>query len=180
MNVTAPYGHPVRVYAYQGGSSFPWDTGSCLSGTPCQISVTFTPTTTGFASQNVQIIDTITGHATVVSFAGSGGLPAVSLLPSSLTFAARNQGTTSIPQQVTLTNVGNAVLTVSGISLVGVNAGDYSIQSNTCGSSLLANASCTVSISFSPTASGARRATLQVVSDAASSPDGVSLSGTGN
>jgi hypothetical protein len=178
--VSAPNGDPVRAYAYQGGTSFPLDTGSCLSGTPCQILVSFRPTVAGNSYQNIELIDEITGYAAGVSFAGSGGLPAVSLSSYSLTFSARNQGTTSIAQPITLTNTGNASLTISAISIAGTNSGDFPIQSNTCATSVAAGGNCTISISFNPNGSGSRSATLQILSNAASSPDSVQLLGTGN
>jgi hypothetical protein len=64
--------------------------------------------------------------------------------------------------------------------LIGANAGDFSIQGNTCTTNVTAGGSCAISVSFGPTASGSRSAILQIVSNAASSPDLVQLSGTGN
>jgi hypothetical protein len=54
------------------------------------------------------------------------------------------------------------------------------IAVNTCGSTLAVGADCTLAISFSPTASGARTAVLQIVSNSPSSPDVIQLAGTGN
>ncbi|MGW5355368.1 discoidin domain-containing protein, partial [Streptomyces sp. NPDC004031] len=94
--------------------------------------------------------------------------------PSSLTFATQAPGTTSAAQNVTLTNTGSAAAAISSVAV----SGDFS-QTNTCGSSLAANASCTVAVKFAPTASGARSGTLTVTSSATNSPTTVALSGTG-
>ncbi|WP_234343317.1 choice-of-anchor D domain-containing protein [Streptomyces sp. NRRL F-5123] len=94
--------------------------------------------------------------------------------PSSLTFATQTPGTTSAAQNVTLTNTGSAAAAISSVAA----SGDFS-QTNTCGSSLAANASCTVAVKFAPTASGARSGTLTVTSNAGNSPTTVALSGTG-
>jgi len=79
---------------------------------------------------------------------------------------------------VTLTNVGTTALTITGKAITGTNAGDFA-QTNTCGSSLAASASCTFSVTFKPTASGTRTAALSVTDSASGSPQTVSLTGTG-
>ena len=52
-------------------------------------------------------------------------------------------------------------------------------STNNCGAVLASSASCTINLSFSPTAAGSASGTLTVLSDAPTSPDHVSLSGTG-
>jgi hypothetical protein len=108
---------------------------------------------------------------------GSTGTPAVSLSPSSLTFGNQDVGTTSAPQSVTLTNTGNAALSISGITLYGTNATDFS-QSSNCGTSVAAGANCTINVTFAPKAAGARTAYVDVSDNAAGSPQAVTLSGT--
>ncbi len=108
----------------------------------------------------------------------SGGTPpnsaTLSANPSSLNFASQALNTTSAAQAVTVSNTGTAAATVSGVSV----SGDF-LQSNTCGTSIAAGASCTVNVSFRPTASGTRTGTLTVTSNAANNPTTVALSGTG-
>jgi hypothetical protein len=86
--------------------------------------------------------------------------------------------TTSAAQSVTLSNTGNASLSISGISLIGENTGDFA-QTNNCGSSVAAGANCTIGLTFTPVATGARNAILAVADNAADSPQIVSLAGTG-
>jgi hypothetical protein len=117
---------------------------------------------------------------TSLSIVANVGLAGASLSTSSLTFAAQTLETTSIPQVVTLTNTGDIVLIISGLNFSGVNSGDVPIESNTCGNTVAAGASCTIAISFSPTATGARAAALQILSNVESSPTVLQLSGTGN
>jgi bacillolysin len=104
--------------------------------------------------------------------------PAVTLNPTSLSFGSQQIGMTSAPQTVTLTNSGTTALSISGIALAGTNSGDFA-KTTTCGSSLAAAASCAINVTFTPTATGSRSATLQVTDNAAGSPHGVPLSGTG-
>jgi len=68
------------------------------------------------------------------------------------------------------------VLTISSIVVSG-NASDFP-QTHTCGGSLAAGASCTISMKFQPTAKGARTATLAVTDNAIGSPHKVTVSGT--
>jgi Abnormal spindle-like microcephaly-assoc'd, ASPM-SPD-2-Hydin len=102
----------------------------------------------------------------------------VTLLPSSLTFAAQAVGTTSPKQTVTLTNDQSVTLNISNVFGSGADAGDFGVT-KTCGSTLAAGASCTISVDFTPTATGTRTATLNVADDASNSPQMVSLTGTG-
>jgi alpha-1,3-glucanase-like protein/F5/8 type C domain-containing protein/HYDIN/CFA65/VesB family protein/centrosomal CEP192-like protein len=99
--------------------------------------------------------------------------PTLSTNSSSLTFPTQALNTTSGSQAVTLTNSGTATASVSGVSVTG----DYS-QANNCGS-IAVGASCTVNVSFRPTASGARTGALTITSNATNSPTTVALTGTG-
>lgn len=179
--IWAANGDPVTFFS-PGNSpvEFLLSTGTCAAQTPCQVSVTFRPSGTGQRTATYQVNDIVTGESSYLTLYGTGGVATVSLSTSSLAFAARNEGTTSIPQTVTLTNAGDANLTVSGAMFIGANAGDFSLQSNTCGSSVAPGGNCTISVSFNPTAAGARSAILQIMSNATTSPDSVQLSGTGN
>jgi hypothetical protein len=96
------------------------------------------------------------------------------LLPTSLTFAAQLLATTSSAQIVQLTNYGTATLNISGIAL----STNYS-ETNTCGSTLAAGASCFISVTFTPGALGTLTGTLTITDDAPGSPQTVSLSGLG-
>jgi hypothetical protein len=87
-------------------------------------------------------------------------------------------GIASAPQTTTLNNVGSAPLAISSVSITGTNAGDFA-QTNNCPSTLAPNASCQISVTFKPTAGGARSANLQVAYNTTGSPQTVPLSGTG-
>ena len=99
----------------------------------------------------------------------------LSTSPSALSFADQALNTTSAAKAVTVSNTGNAAAAVSAIAA----GGDFS-QTNTCGTSIAAGASCTVNVSFRPTASGARTGSLTITSNATNSPTTVTLSGTGD
>ncbi|PYV20952.1 MAG: hypothetical protein DMG24_21075, partial [Acidobacteria bacterium] len=108
-------------------------------------------------------------------FAGSSS---VSLSPASLTFGSQTVGTASASQTVTLANRTGASLSISSIAISGGNSADFS-QSNTCGRSVAAGASCSIAVTFQPTAAGARSSTLAVTDNASSAPLTVPLAGRG-
>jgi hypothetical protein len=141
----------------------------------CTLSVTFKPTATGTRTGAVTITDNATPATQTVSLAGTGASAAVvSLSPASLTFPAQAVGTTSNAQSVTLSNTGSAALSITSITA----SGDSS-QANTCGSSVAANANCTLSVIFKPTAAGTRTGAVAIADDAVGSPQTVALTGTG-
>ncbi len=164
------------------------DCGSSLApGTQCTVAVTFSPTTTGAHSATLQFTDDhqgASGSTQTVSLTGTATAapaPVAGVTPTSLTFTT-TAGTTSATQNATLSNTGNAPLSIAGVSLVGSDPARFALASNTCGSSLAAGASCTVGVTFSPTSTGARSATLRFTDNHqgnAGSTQNVSLSGTG-
>src|SRR5439155_430299 len=109
------------------------------------------------------------------------GAPAVTFTPTSLTFAAQAIGTTSAPQSITIANTGNASLFINSAATRGANPLDFTQVSDGCsGLTLAPGTSCSVSITFAPTASGTRSATFILTDNAAHSPQTVPITGTGN
>ncbi len=102
--------------------------------------------------------------------------PTATLSAGSLTFGDQAVGTTSVSQDVTITNNGNITsLTVSSVALSGTDAGDFK-ETNTC-TSVAAGANCAITVSFTPTALGTRTATI-TITDTAGNPQVISLTGT--
>ena len=94
-------------------------------------------------------------------------------------FAATPEGSLSAPQTLTVTNFGQADLTVSGVSFAGTDPGDFLVGSNTLLAPIPLFDSCQLTVSFAPQAQGARSATLELYSnDFANSPESIPLSGT--
>lgn len=146
-------------------------------GTTCTISAPLTATSGG-------TFNFAAGSIAVDSDAGPGTNGAASLLvttgavqftPSSLTFARLNVGATSPPQTVTLTNTGNGALTITSIAI----AGDFGFTGCGFPLTLAPNASCTLSVTFSPQVNGTATGSITVTSNAPGSPSVLPLSGTG-
>lgn len=147
----------------------------------CTFAITFTPTQSGARNGAITFTDNATGSPQMVALTGTGAAanaPAVTFAPASLTFASQALNTSSAAQAITLTNSGNAALTISGITVTGANAGDFS-DTTTCGASVAAGANCAISVTFKPTATGARTAAISVADNATGSPQTAALNGTG-
>jgi hypothetical protein len=148
-----------------------------------QYHATFNTSTLTNGLHTIQAVATdvlgATNSSTQTFTVGSGGSsPAVSLAPASVAFGSVTLGAASSASAITLTNTGTAVLNISGITIAGTNAGDFS-ETATCASTLAAAASCTISVKFAPVAVGSRAANLSVASNAAGSPQTSALTGTG-
>jgi hypothetical protein len=151
---------------------------SVAIGASCTFSVTFTPTTSGNRSARLNITDNAGGSPQNVNFTGTGVGPMATLSPTSLSFPNQNVGTTSGAKIIQLKNTGNMTLIISSIAITGANFTDF-IQSNNCPSSLASGAQCNINVTFLPTATGTRTALLKVSDNAFNSPQGASISGTG-
>ena len=105
--------------------------------------------------------------------------PRVSLNTNTLTFSSQVVDTMSAAQMVTLTNTGNAALTISQM----VPSGDFALASaeTTCSTTVpvAAGANCTIAVTFTPTTTGTRKGAITITDNAATSPQSIGLSGTG-
>jgi mono/diheme cytochrome c family protein len=114
------------------------------------------------------------GTPTYIPTSSAGVL---SLSASSVAFGSVTVGA-SATRSLTLSNSGSAALSLSSLSS---SASVFGLSHNcpVSPSSLAAGSSCTLNLSFTPTAAGAKSATLSIVSNASTSPNTLSLSGTG-
>jgi hypothetical protein len=99
---------------------------------------------------------------------------ALTASPASLSFGDVAAGSTSSAQAVTVSNPGSSAVSVTSVGVTGPFS-----QTNTCGSSIAAGGSCTVSVTFAPASGGNLTGTLSVATSAPGSPITVPLSGTG-
>ena len=174
---------------------------SIAPGNTCAVEASFAPTQTGARSGMLTLYANLpSGGQLTVPLNGIGAQAAdVTLTPTSLCFAASLIGqTTSTPcgsgtppsqsgsgviqpgQSIVIANTGGSTATLSSVGITG-GASDYKIVANTCGASLTpANTtgdSCTVSITFTPSASGGRGGVFTVSGSAGAQT--AQLSGTG-
>ncbi len=149
----------------------------------CIIAVTFNPTTAGFVSGTLTVMDNIGGSQSLtqtVALTGTGQQSVANLSPGSLSFSNQLLGTSSVAQPVQLSNTGAGALTINsgGITITGPNANEFS-QTNDCGTGIPGFGNCTLYVTFTPSGTATtapQTATLTVTGNAGTQT--VSLSGT--
>jgi hypothetical protein len=167
-------------------SDFAKSTDTCtgVTVTPngaCEVSVTFTPSATGSRSASLNFNDNASNSPQTVTLSGTGtAAPLVSLSAPSISFNSQLMSTTSAAQAETVTNTGTANLTISAVTIGGTNASDFAKSADTCtGATVPPIGTCTVSVTFTPSAIGIRSASLSFADNASGSPQTLGLTGTG-
>lgn len=127
----------------------------------CTLQLTFTPETEGALKGSV----TVNGNFSIPAIRGLSGTgvngpvspEAAPALAPIAPFGAQTPGTTSAAQAVTLSNTGGTPYGIASITA----SGDFAV-SHDCGTSLAPGASCTLRVTFTPTANGSRTGSLTV------------------
>src|SRR5439155_906562 len=183
-NVTVSFGSIAITGTNSGDFAKATDTctPSVAAGAQCSVSVTFTPSVAAAEAATLVFTDDDVNNPQNVSLSGTGSnSPGVGLAPTSLDFGNQLLATTSAPMTVTLTNTGAAALTINSFAA----SGDFAATSTgasacpTSPATLPAGGNCTINVTFTPTASGARTGTLSLADDAGGSPQMISLSVNG-
>lgn len=154
-----------------GNFSATQNCGSSLAiGANCTVNVSFTPQSVGTNTGTLSIA-TAAGTQSI-SLSGTGQGATLSASPTSLAFGALMAGSGTATQSVTLTNTGN----IAAGSMAFTLPTGYT-QTNTCATSLAVGASCTLSVTFAPSAQQAYNGTIQVSSGTATQSIPVTGSG---
>ncbi|HXN25026.1 MAG TPA: choice-of-anchor D domain-containing protein, partial [Candidatus Dormibacteraeota bacterium] len=148
------------------------------AGQSSEVGITFTPTEPGARPGSVTIVSDAPTSPNAVSLSGTGVAASSPLrvTPNSLSFGNLNLGTTSSPQTVTVQNTGSESVSISAIT---ASPEQFALVSAAFPWTLAAGESAAVNVRFAPAAAGTLSGTLTILSNAPSSPDSVSLSGTG-
>jgi hypothetical protein len=164
--------------------------GSCHGAFPvgasCTIGVTFSPQGDGLREATVLIADDAVGSPQSVQLSGTGigppvTRPGVTVAPGTISFPATAVGTTTGSQTVTVTSAGTAALRISSIVLGGANPNEFSMtDSCTPPATYAVHATCTLTLSFTPSTAGTRTAAITIMDDAPNAPQTVSVTGMAN
>ncbi len=170
----------IGNYTAAGSGTTPCG-GSLSAGATCTMTVTFNPSINGTIKGAVAIANSTAVNPQIYNVSGAAVLP-LTFSPASLAFASQTVGSTSAAKTLTLTN--NTGTAMSSISFVA--SGDYATFSSggtPCGASLGAHASCTIGVTFTPSASGTIKGAVTVTYSGVApnfSPQEMSLTGTGH
>ncbi len=150
-----------------------------LPNASTSVSFTFKPTAAGARTANFSVTDNAPGSPHLLTLNGTGTAPVVTFTPPTFAFPDQQVTTTSAATTIQVGNSGNGNLIISAISLGGANSGDFAITNGTLPITVAPGASTPVSVMFTPSAVGARSATLVIASNASTSPNSMNLTGNG-
>ena len=146
----------------------------------CSFDVTVTASATGTRSAQVDIPSNAQSSPDPVPLTANGVQAVIGLLPSSVDFGDVDVGQVSAAQTVVLQNTGTGDLDIGNLSFSGLNTGDFALGNDSCSSQTIAPAAtCSFDVTLTPSATGTRSAQVDIPSNAPSSPNAVSLAGTG-
>jgi cytochrome c553 len=163
--------------------------GSCLPApkslgpsASCTISISFAPATAGARTSTLTIGTNGSPPSLTVNLTGTGstGAPAAGQLnvPASYAFSSQAVGVQSAAHPITVTNIGGSTVAIASVS--DSNTPEFPVTANNCnGASLVAGASCSISVAFRPGTAGVRSGTLTIASNGSGSPQTIALSGSG-
>jgi hypothetical protein len=149
---------------------------SVAAGARCSIDVTFTPHGKGDRAAALVVQDNAINHQQSIPLLGVGTW--MNLSPPFLNFDPQKVGTVSPPMTLTLANIGTGAVTISSISLQALFDSQFR-QTNNCGNSIAAGATCLISVQFAPTMTGSFADAVGVKDNGGGVTQQASLSGTG-
>ena len=164
-------------YAVTGGTC----ASSLSGGGSCTVIVTFAPQYKGTIKGALSIVTNGAFSPVAIALTGTatgGAAPALKMSPTALTFTAEGIGATSAPKTVTVTNKSAGTISITGISA----SADFAAAgsgSTPCGGTLAKSATCTLSVTFTPSNTGSIKGAVSIASTGAGSPQVVGVSGTG-
>jgi 6-phosphogluconolactonase (cycloisomerase 2 family) len=191
ITLTSSGNAPVNISSIALGGANAGDfnqTNTCQSpntlnpGGSCSVSVTFAPTAAGTRQAMLLVADNAPGSPQSAALTGTGqtSTSGVTLIPANLNFPVITQGTSSGQMSVTLTNNGGAALHITSVAAGGNNPSEFNNQPGNCAGVIASQASCTISVTFAPLATGQRSETITITDDAPNSPQIINVSGTAN
>jgi len=139
-----------------------------VPGTVTRFSVSFAPDTTRPYGARV-LIHLSTGFAPHVTVIGAGISPGLVSSPAGISFARQKLGTTSSELRLDIRNLSESPRRIDSIMLSGPSAGDFAVSRFdplTVGGVSSGSETWTAFMTFTPTVSGNREATLRVFFDA--------------
>lgn len=153
--------------------------GQLQPGASCTVTVTFRPTSITPLTKvaNLNFVEAPPGSTQTLPLSGTVLIPAITLNPTAFGFGTQAVGSTT-PQDFELLNSGTGPLNITGITIVGGNAGQFA-QTNNCPATLAAGVGCTIVVTFHPTSLGGKSSTLRVTGTAPAMTGTAALTGTG-
>ena len=143
----------------------------------CFLNLTFTPSGLGLRTARLKIFDNASNRPQVFHLSGYGVRGRLPRSPTELFFGKVAKGSgKALP--ITVTNPETVALSITSIAIKGLNASEFGEIDNGVGT-LGAGNSCTITVTFTPTAVGRQFGKMKIIDDARGSPQVVLVRGTG-
>jgi len=135
----------------------------------------FSPTSSGTVAGSVSIASNVPGSPLTISLSGTGtlGQPQLTISPANVSFGRVNVGSAD-SQSVSLTNNGNAALSISQAAASGTG---FSLSGLSVPQTINAGASVSFAVQFAPASTGSASGSISISSNAPGSPATIALSG---
>jgi hypothetical protein len=174
---------PITSFAFTGQAKNNYSlTTTCgtqlTAGQSCTITPSLNSPITGSRPGTLTITVNAVPSTFTVALTATATQGNLQFSPATLAFPATTRKTTSKPLSTTVTNTGNAPVTVSSITLTGQNSPMFAV-SQSCPSVLAVGQSCTATVTFTPSVTGAKSANLTFKGDVPTGQQSAALTGTG-
>jgi len=158
-------------YSINGGA-YTATSGSVAPGSTVRVQLTSAPT----SATSRQAVLTIGGVSATFRVTTLTVTSALDVSPQMLNFFEPALAISSVSgaRAVTLTNNGGTPVAINGVGIGGPGSADFS-QTNNCGTSLAAGASCTVSVTFRPSAKGVRVGEISIATNLSVGPGAITM-----
>ncbi|MGA3285173.1 MAG: ice-binding family protein [Verrucomicrobiota bacterium] len=160
-----------------------------IPGGSTNFTVRFTPGSTGLKIAALHIANTDTNNNPFnIALTGTGGTPKIAVQQPLGTNLVSGGSTndfgsvavgTNTSHTFTITNSGNANLTVSGITIDGTNSTMFTVTTNPTPATVIPGGSTTFTVRFAPVLSGVQTAVLHIANNATNNPFNITITGTG-
>ncbi len=163
---TAVFRNPQSAYTItkNANGSVTVDNGAGTDGVDTLWNIEVMRFCNNFDKATKTCLDTVPADV-LVSTLGPATPPAAAVSAANIAFGLLTVNTGPAPRTITVTNTGGGVVTVTGATIAGVNANQFSVVSNGC-TTLGGGGTCTVDVGFSPTTAGIKTATLTIATSA--------------
>jgi hypothetical protein len=170
ISAATPAGAGYSISGLSAGQVIP-------AGQGASFNAEFTPTTAGSPSGTITITSSAPASPLTIILSGTATQTQAQLgiSPASVNFNSVAVGSSN-PQTITLSNTGNASLTISAFSASGTG---YSMSGLSVGQVIAAGGNATFTATFTPTAGGTSAGSISISTNAPNSPATIALTGIG-
>ena len=185
LTITNTGGAPMSDVGFQisgsASSNFSWSQSTCgavlQNGSSCKVQLMFTPAQSGQKTATLVVSSSSPGVAPIqATLSGIGqSTSMLAITPLQLNFVQLKLGQAAPAQTAIISNTSDVTATQLNV----VASSPFSLTQNSCSTSLPPGASCSIAITFTPTANGVASGTLSADSATFLNPATASLTGIG-